>query len=835
MEDSRQTKAQLLAELTALRHRVDTLEERAAERLDVLQHAPHGILVHRDFQPLFVNQVWAQMHGYASPDAIFELSSLLDCYAPEEHVNLREHHTVCTIGTASGPSYKVQGRCQDGTTFWKEEDVMASHWDGHPAFVITSRDLTERRQTEAALQQSKVFFDSIVDQLPNMIFVKDAQELKFVHINKAGEELLGYCRDELIGKSDYDFFPPQEADFFTAKDRRVLADGQLEDIPEEPIHTRHQGLRILHTKKIPLSDATGQQQYLLGISEDITLRKQTEQALQKAHDELEDRVGERTAALQRANAELRVEMRDRQLAQEALRESETNFRNLVETSIQGVFIHTDGIIQFANASTAHIFGYSSPDDLVGQDYRIVVAPEEEARVEGYRHARLRSELAPSYYECEGRRQDGSPLWFACLVSRVIWNGRTSIMSTFHDISARKQAEQALRESEERFRDLVEGSVQGVVVHRHLVPLFVNQRYAEILGYDSPEEIFQLGSLEPVLAPEERPRVRSYVQKRQAGQPVAAHQEHRAVRKDGTRIWLDVRVRQIQWDHASAIQVAIFDITERKEAEEALQQAKNTLEQRVQERTADLQRVNAQLRNEMSERRQAQEALLQAERFASLGTLAAGIAHELNNPLGAITMTAEHARNNLTGPHTPDSIRECFDDILSDAHRCAETIKRTLQFARQGYPNKTIVDLHVVIVNACNIARGYAQQHGVRLSLTRVATSLRIRANAEEMELALVNLIRNAVEAGHHGAEVHVGTEVEAARVHITIRDTGVGLTEEEQQYVFDPFYTTRPNAGGTGLGLSITHRIITHHEGTIDLCSQPGQGTIVRIELPLVV
>jgi PAS domain S-box-containing protein len=117
-----------------------------------------------------------------------------------------------------------------------------------------------------------------------MIFVKDAGELKFVRFNKAGEELLGCRRQELIGKSDYELFPKDEADFFTGADRDVLKTCKVLDIPEEPILTKGKGLRHLHTKKIPILDENGQPLYLLGISEDVTERKRAENQLQRSFE-----------------------------------------------------------------------------------------------------------------------------------------------------------------------------------------------------------------------------------------------------------------------------------------------------------------------------------------------------------------------------------------------------------------------------------------------------------------------------------------------------------------------------------------------------------------------
>jgi two-component system cell cycle sensor histidine kinase/response regulator CckA len=136
--------------------------------------------------------------------------------------------------------------------------------------------LAERTRGAEELRRANAFLDSIVENIPDMVFLKDARELRFVRFNRAGEELLGYSRTDLLGKNDHDFFPKEQADLFTLYDRLVLDGRAVADIPEEPLQTRHKGERVLHTKKVPILDVKGVPEYLLGISEDITERKRAE-------------------------------------------------------------------------------------------------------------------------------------------------------------------------------------------------------------------------------------------------------------------------------------------------------------------------------------------------------------------------------------------------------------------------------------------------------------------------------------------------------------------------------------------------------------------------------
>lgn len=177
--------------------------------------------------------------------------------------------------------------------FTKDPDTIIEIVNELEALHATVQDISIsllfkwRKETEQNLTDTNIFLDTVLENIPNMLFVKDAAELRFVRLNKAGEELLGFKNGALIGKNDYDFFPKAQADFFTNKDKEVLAKKTLLDIPEEQINTLEKGLRWIHTKKIPVLNKDGKPAFLLGISEDITEKKVQEDINMQLNRELE--------------------------------------------------------------------------------------------------------------------------------------------------------------------------------------------------------------------------------------------------------------------------------------------------------------------------------------------------------------------------------------------------------------------------------------------------------------------------------------------------------------------------------------------------------------------
>jgi PAS domain S-box-containing protein len=244
--------------------------------------------------------------------------------------------------------------------------------------------------------------------------------------------------------------------------------------------------------------------------------------------------------------------------------------------------------------------------------------------------------------------------------------------------------------------------------------------------------------------------------------------------------------------------------------------------------AAMESIGTQL-GRVVERQRAEQLLRHAERLASLGTFAAGIAHEVNNPLTSILMTARFALKQL---REPDEFRELLGEIIDDAERCARIVRNVLRFAKQEAGEKWPVTLNELVQRVVNSTRRTAEARDVTVQAVLADELPAVLGNATELEQALASLVANAVQVSRAGGEVQVRTSLAAGRVRIEIEDTGRGMSRHEIEHAFEPFFTTWAREGRTGLGLSLAHGIITEHGGQVDIQTLPGRGTKLICTLP---
>jgi two-component system NtrC family sensor kinase len=271
----------------------------------------------------------------------------------------------------------------------------------------------------------------------------------------------------------------------------------------------------------------------------------------------------------------------------------------------------------------------------------------------------------------------------------------------------------------------------------------------------------------------------------------------------------------------------------------LERHAEVLEDRVQERTARLLSANHHLVREMDERKRATDALLQSEaqlraseRLASIGTLAAGIAHEINNPVGAILAAAQLSQLLRDDPGADAQLESALSDIVSEAKRCGDIVRSILQFAREERTDKWAVALRDLVIRSIRLTSAFADKHGARVVADLGEASPQAHANPTQLEQAIVNLIRNSIESG--ASEVRVGLRERADErlATITVSDDGIGISESDRLRILEPFFTTRRATGGTGLGLSVVHGIALEHGGTLAIESRPGRGASISLSLP---
>jgi PAS domain S-box-containing protein len=453
---------------------------------------------------------------------------------------------------------------------------------------------------------------------------------------------------------------------------------------------------------------------------------------------------------------------------------------------------------YVSEAAADILGYPI-DELLERDPMAFIAPEDHSRMSDRFARRVRGELGENTSELVTIRKDGTRAVIEVTATSVTIAGRRAVFAFIVDVSARKTAEQLRSRNEARFRELIESAPDpiGIVRAGHFV--YANRAYVAALGFSDAQRLYAtpLGSL---LDPEEaaiRDKNESLIIERgvQTG-PLTYH----ARRHDGSIALLEVSAVYFEYEGLPSALVMARDITARK-------------------------------RLEMQ--------LVQTERLAALGTLAAGVAHEINNPLAYLMLNLEWIARKLPlipdEPASIDGLATMLEEALQGAQRVSTIVRELGTFSRADGETKRRVDLASVARAAIKIT-GHEIRHRARL-VTSFEPVRPVWANEARLEQVVINLLMNAAqavpEAHADKNEIRVTVRDDAdGRAVLEVADNGEGIPQEVQSRIFDPFFTTKPVGLGTGLGLSICHGIVTSLGGQIAVYSAPGEGAVFRVVLP---
>ena len=401
------------------------------------------------------------------------------------------------------------------------------------------------------------------------------------------------------------------------------------------------------------------------------------------------------------------------------------------------------------------------------------------------------------FETSALTSDGREVPIEVSVAQIELEGRPLLVTFFRDISARRAGLAALERSEQRFRRLIELAPDAVWIVDRGRLVWVNPATVRLLGYDTVEQVLALLPSEFVHPDDVQPMRERTMQMLQTGQPLPPR-DYRVQRRDGSWAPTEVQSMPIDWEGSRAILGIARDVTFRKEME------------------ADLMR---------------------RERLAALGTLLAGIAHEMNNPLAFVKLGVEHALAGLetaaSRPNGLTDLRDILEEVGHGVERVAGVVRQLRASSRPEVERRGPVDLHQVVQSAIRVVHN-EMRHRARLT-TDLSDVPVVDGNAQRLEQVFLNLLVNATQAlpeGRPGNEIAVvvrrGPEGDAV---VEVTDNGGGIAPEVLPHIFDPFFTTKPVGVGMGLGLSICHGIVTSHGGTISVDGTAGRTTF-RVRLP---
>jgi len=766
------TKAQLVEESENLHLRLEELEKaykyhqqveeslRESEEfnLSLLENSPNPIIVIKpDSSIKYVNPALEEIAGFSSSVLIGEKTPYPWWTEETLEKTGRDFQKAMREGAVR---LEELFKRKNGERFWVEITSLPITKDGELKYYLANWvDITERKRAEEALCMERDRAQQYLD-LAGVIFVAINSSGEVTLINRKGLDILGYEEGEVVGRNWFDNFLPEELreNIKTVSQRIIAGEIKTLEYYENPILTKSGEERLIAWHNVDLINEVGNIIGHLSSGEDIT---------------------------------------ERRLAEKALKESEERYRSIFETVPSSIIlVDKDG--QIVDLNPYHLThtakGQVPSEDFIGKN--IVTHP-----------TIVNAGLSETYKGVlEGESFDQKNVYFPSVMSGedgyfnvkgtpLFRNGEViGAVITHEDITDCKRIEEALRESEARYRTLCEASFEGILIHDKGVVIDANSRLAEMSGYEV-DELIGMNGLN-LIAPEHREMV---------GKKIALGYEEPyealGFRKDSSTLFVEIQVRQMEYRGRQVRISAVRDITERKRMEEKLQKA---------------------------------------DKLEAIGILAGGIAHDFNNILQALWGNITLAKMNLEPESKSAGLLAESEKACS---RAASLTQQLLTFAKGGLPVKKVISIGDLLKKSVDFA---LHGSGVKCVYSIPDNLWLMELDEGQINQVINNLIINADQAMPDGGAIKVSAENfvldaenkvlgipldDGKYVKISFEDQGIGIKKDHLLRIFDPYFTTKQS--GSGLGLAISYSIIDKHDGHINVKSEVGKGCTFEIYLPV--